>query len=213
MEREVKRTYRQAGSDFVINTASLAAIGLGVTAWAEGSWPWWAGFALIGGGTINLVKQNATAPPRTPNWTALASTAKTLAFDAPGEFVFRGLGLPVPVSEASLERFTGIAKHRTIKARYGWRAIKAKDVLSKRHFTHRVSPPFVDAEYLAILTIYGYCRVLVGRRRGHSGWLMDVEDYTAQRYVEMCRRRWVNLQQPGATWFNVVKRELVAGRL
>jgi len=120
------------------------------------------------------------------------------------EFIFRGLGLPVPVGETILLRFVKIAKRRQSNALYrgglvwtgaGYKTIRLNWVLSEEHFTKRVSPRFPEDEYYSILIVLGYSRLMTGaRRQGSSGRL--VGDYSPQRYVEIAINRWGALISP-----------------
>lgn len=120
------------------------------------------------------------------------------------EFVFYGLGIPVPVGETLLLRFMKIAKRRQNNALYrgglvwtgeGYKTIRLNWVLSEEHFTKRVSPRFPEDEYCAILIILGYSRLMTGgRRQGSSGRLIG--DYSPQRYVEIAIHKWIVLTSP-----------------
>lgn len=121
------------------------------------------------------------------------------------EFIFFGLGLPVPVSETTLCRFISIARRRQDNALSGtqfsmlrtgnnFRQLKINWVLSQNHYTKIIYPRFPRDEYLGCLMILGYTRLMTARGNGSSGRLFgDVGHWSTEQYTRTAKQRWIAL--------------------
>lgn len=116
----------------------------------------------------------------------------------PDEFYFWGNGLPDKLPEHVLMRFCKIGfrrqalvQHKTL-VRDGeeFKRIKAKDILSKKHFLG--SARFAEADYNSCIYILSCTWLLTGRRAGTSGRLLE----TPGRTVDLARSRWAALASP-----------------
>jgi hypothetical protein len=120
----------------------------------------------------------------------------------PEEFVFSGLGLPVPIPESTLYRFINIARQRQQNALHGTRfamrltgrnfhQTKINWVLSQSHYTKYLRPRWPRDEYFSCLMILGYTRLMVGRSSGTSGRLFGtVGQWSTDDYCRLAIERW-----------------------
>lgn len=134
------------------------------------------------------------------------------------QFVFFGLGLPVPISEGTLSRFVSISRRRQLNALSGtqfsmlqvgnnYRQLKTNWVLSQAHFTKRIYPRMAEDEYKSCLMILGYTRLMIARGSGSSGRLFgDVGHWSTEQYIRTAKQRWITLSPaPSANLFGKIR--------
>jgi hypothetical protein len=121
------------------------------------------------------------------------------------EFVFFGLGLPVPISEGTLHRFVSIARRRQknalfdtqfsmLQAGNNFKRLRINWVLSQNYYTRKINPRLAEDEYFGCLMVLGYTRLLIGRVSGSSGRLFgDVVHWQTERYTRTAKQRWLAL--------------------
>lgn len=195
-------------ANVILGTLGLTSLGYMETKY------WAIAYSVLGASLLGLFKVNQGTRVKTWGWKSMANDSWSLVASLdPGQqdFVFRGMGIPASVPESRMLDFLGTAKHRQTKARYGgWGTVKEKDILSKRHFTKKVSPPFFGAEYDAILKVLDKTELLTKRDQGHSGYLMGIEFVSDNQYLEIVVTRWSTLHQHKSTSINLVKPGQVA---
>jgi hypothetical protein len=208
-----RKTLTTTTKDLIVNTATVTIAAGAVTSLfsPDAALPPWAAVGLVAG-ALGTLAQYHRRPRR--NWQQYASDAR-ITIDRNGqqwlrwrdggmkgkpsnEFLFSGLGLPATVTEKQMARFLGIAKRRDMKARYGFNEVRGNAILSHRHYTRNVQPPFLPAEYDAIMRVLHTTGRLQPPRPGHSGTVAGIGERVSTEMASDVAADWLQLLQGAA---------------